>query len=340
MINAVYRLIAPRMIDVTYREVAIAGKTLVRPAFLSICRADQRYYQGQRPAQTMQEKLPMALLHECVGQVVYDATGTFQSGDWVVPIPNTPHEYDAVAAENYLRSSDFASSGTDGFLRDYIDYPPQRLVALPGGINLHVASFVELISVAIHAIARFSSFSHKRKDVIGVWGDGNLGFITALLLKQRYPNAKLHVFGLVEAKLAYFTFADGVYHTNRMPADLQIDHAFECVGGAGAQSAIQQVIDHIRPEGTITLMGVSEEPVPVSTRMVLEKGLRIIGASRSGRQDFLDTVVLLQKQPLLVSYLENLIGEVLPVRTISDIHAAFEADIRRGFGKTILQWQK
>lgn len=46
MINAVYQLIAPRMIDVTYQEMHLSGsQVLIRPLYLSICHADQRYYQ-------------------------------------------------------------------------------------------------------------------------------------------------------------------------------------------------------------------------------------------------------------------------------------------------------
>ena len=43
MINAVYQLIAPRMIDVTYQELYLSGsQVLIRPLYLSICHADQR----------------------------------------------------------------------------------------------------------------------------------------------------------------------------------------------------------------------------------------------------------------------------------------------------------
>ena len=43
MINAVYQLIAPRMIDVTYQEMHLSGsQVLIRPLYLSICHADQR----------------------------------------------------------------------------------------------------------------------------------------------------------------------------------------------------------------------------------------------------------------------------------------------------------
>ena len=92
MINAVYQLIAPRMIDVTYQEMHLSGsQVLIRPLYLSICHADQRYYQGMRSEAALKAKLPMALIHECVAEVIYDPTGAFQVGDRVIPIPNSPH---------------------------------------------------------------------------------------------------------------------------------------------------------------------------------------------------------------------------------------------------------
>ena len=45
-----------------------------------------------------------------------------------------------------------------------------------------------------------------------------------------------------------------------IPKDISIDHAIECVGGDGSQKAIQQIIDLINPEGTISILGVSEYP--------------------------------------------------------------------------------
>lgn len=48
------------------------------------------------------------------------------------------------------------------------------------------------------------------------------------------------------------------YLVNNIPSDLKVDHAFECVGGRGSEAAINQIIDYIQPQGTISLMGVSE----------------------------------------------------------------------------------
>ncbi len=340
MINAVYRLVAPGMLDVAYKEIDIKSNVIIRPEYLSICKADQRYYLGARDHDTLMAKLPMALIHECVGTVVYDPTGTYKRGEAVIPVPNVPTNDDEFIAENYLASSYFCSSGHDGFLRDYVDMPPDRLVRVPEGINHRIAAFTELVSVSVHATSRFLAFSHGRRDTIGVWGDGNLGFITALVLRYMLPEAKLCIFGTVSAKLAYFTFADEVYNVTAIPEGVRVDHAFECVGGEASGRAIAQIIERINPEGAISLMGVSENLIGINTRLVLEKGLRLFGSSRSGVKDFQKTVDLFVEHPELANYLENLIGEVIPIYSIADIHKAFSADVARNFGKTILDWRK
>lgn len=196
MINQTYRLVSARQFEVTYKDKEFtSGQVVVRPTHLSICAADQRYFTGTRGKEAMDKKLPMALIHEGVGKVMYDPTGTFKVGTNVVMVPNIPNEENEFIAENYLRSSYFRSSGFDGFMQDYMFMNPDRLVALPEQMNLHVAAFIELITIAVHAMSRFERVAHQKRDVFGVWGDGNLGFITSLILKKRYPSCRVYVFG-------------------------------------------------------------------------------------------------------------------------------------------------
>ena len=136
MINEVYQLIAPKLIDTAYKEIDLSkNEVILRPVKMSICKADQRYYQGLRNRAVLMKKLPMALIHECVAEVIYDPSGVFSVGEMLIPIPNTPTETDPVIAENYLRSSHFCSSGYDGFMRDYIQMPHDRLVKVPEGFD-------------------------------------------------------------------------------------------------------------------------------------------------------------------------------------------------------------
>lgn len=340
MLNCVYRLTAPGMIEPVEVEVPQLGEgnIVVRPTHLSICNADMRYYRGNRSAEALAKKLPMALIHEGIGEVVRDPSGLFSRGTKVVMLPNNPHELDACIAENYLKSSEFCGSGFDGFMQEYIILSSDRLVQLPSEIDKNVAAFTELVSVAVHAVSRFEAIAHERRACIGIWGDGNLGFIVSLILRMKYPDIRIEVFGRNEYKLSDFTFVDGTHLAYDYLEDANVDHAFECCGGDGSASAVDQIIDLIKPEGTVSLLGVSENPVPINTRMVLEKGLRLFGSSRSGRRDFLDTIELYNVHPEMLAYLSALVGSVVPIHSVADIAKAFEADARKSMGKTIMQW--
>ena len=340
MLNSVYQLVRPRQFEVTFKQIEPDREhILVRPTHLSICNADQRYYQGTRPEEILRKKLPMALIHEAVGQVIYDPTGQYRQGDRVVMVPNTPVASDPIIAENYLRSSLFRGSSLDGFMQEYVLAEPDRILKLPDCLdNMYIASFTEMVAVCYHAVSRFEREAHKKRDRIGVWGNGNMGYFTALMLKTRFPESEIIVFGRTESKLNNFSFADEICLVSAIPEDLMVDHAFECVGGAGSGNVINQIIDHINPEGTIGLLGVSEEPVPINTRMVLEKGLRLMGASRCGSEDFAGLLELYEKKPEIISYLETMVGGVVPVHSVKDINSAFEMDIHKMMGKTIMEW--
>lgn len=337
MINQAYRLIATKQIRADFVDMKIDDETvIVRPTYLSICAADQRYYTGSRGRVIMKQKLPMSLIHEGVGEVVYDPKGEFKVGTNVVMIPNTPMEKDDVIKENYLRSSHFRASGFDGFMQNVVGM--RRNLIIPFTVEPRVAVLLELTSVVMNAVENFKKLSHSRKDVIGIWGNGNLGFISALVLKKAYPDSKIIVFGVQEHKMAYFSFADETYLINNIPDSLQVDHAFECVGGRASETAINQIIDYIKPQGSITLMGVSENNVAINTRMVLEKGLTLLGNSRSNYDDFKKSVDLMETYPDVCEYLSTIISEEVVVQSIDDMHRAFDDDLNNDF-KTIMKWK-
>ncbi|MBF9297127.1 ribitol-5-phosphate dehydrogenase [Mammaliicoccus sciuri] len=339
MINQIYQLVSPRQIEISYKDESLAqDKIVVRPKYLSICNADQRYYTGTRGKEAMKKKLPMALIHEGVGEVVHDPTNRYKAGTKVVMVPNTPVEKDDFVAENYLKSSKFRSSGYDGFMQDYVFLDIDRLVELPQDIDLKVAAFTELVTIPMHALSRFEKKAIKKRDSFGVWGDGNLGFITCLILRKLYPDAEISIFGKTDYKLDHFSFVDNIYNINEIPENVSIDHAIECAGGKGSQYAIDQIIDHINPEGSICLLGVSEYPVEINTRMVLEKGITLIGSSRSGLEDFQRTVDLYFQFPDVVSKLSLLVGEPFEIKSIQDIIKAFDSDLSNSWGKTVMQW--
>ena len=313
MINQRYRLIDTQNIRIDFIDEDISkNDLLVRPLYMSICAADQRYYQGLRPKEIMEKKLPLTLIHEAVGEIIYDPKHQLSIGTRVVMVPNVVNEKNNEIKDNYLRSSKFMSSSQDGFMQGVVVIDRNNIVEI-GNLDLRIASLLELTSVAINAIDIFKQDKHTTAKTIGLWGGGSVGFITALALKFTLPDSKLIVFGKNENKLNYFTFADEVYTVDNYPKNLKINHGFECVGGLHSSDAINQIIDVIEPQGTISLLGVSEHPIPINTRMVLEKGLMLIGHSRSNKKDFTQAVQLLHDNPDMVEYLNYIISDEIVI---------------------------
>ncbi len=336
MINQVYQLTAPKVITVKYDDITFGDKIIVRPEYMAVCHADQRYFQGQRDIKVLKSKLPMALIHEACGRVVYDPTGELKVGQAVVMIPNVPGEDDDFIYENYQRKSGFLSSGRDGFMRELVELPRDRVVPLQSE-DLYVAAICEFISVAVHATTRFDAVAHKRRERIGIWGDGSLAYVVACVLKKCFPHSQLIIVGREPSKLAQFSFADETYFSDDLPEDFHIDHAFECCGGEGSYYAIEDVIRTINPQGTLMLMGVSENRVAINTRMVLERGMTLVGCSRSGKDDFLKASELLADNNFR-NRLKVIIYDAGSVRKTGDIFRVFAEDLNTPF-KTVFKWE-
>ena len=337
MLNYVYQLISPKTISVKYEEVNIKDQVIIQPEYLSICHADQRYYQGRRDAKILRKKLPMALIHEGCGKVLYDPTNTFQVGDTVVMIPNIPgNSQEKVIYENYRKGGEFLSSGKDGVMREFVNLPYDRVVRFQK-IDKRIAAITEFVSVGMHAVMRLNRASHPYKDRIGVWGDGSLAYIVTNILKRQNPQSKVCVIGKNINKLHQFSFADETWLVDDLNNDFQVDHAFECAGGEGSYYAIEDIIRYINPQGTVLLMGVSENKVPINTRDILEKGLTFVGCSRSGREDFEKAVEFLQDESIQ-RRIRTIIYETEKVKNISDIHRVFSDDLNTDF-KTVFKWE-
>jgi ribitol-5-phosphate 2-dehydrogenase len=275
----------------------------------------------------------MALIHEATGTVLHDYGGQLENGRKVVLVPLEAAEGKEKA--NYRINSKFASSGNDGFMRDMFTLPRNRVIPVKNDSVVYV--FSEILSVALSAVSAFESARQVNDDSFGVWGDGSMGFVMGLALRCKYPDAKIYVFGKTARKSRKFSFASKTIYIDNVPPDLIINHAFECVGSAGSELAIRQILKLISPQGTVSLLGVNEDAVLVNTRRILEKGLIIIGNSRSDEADFHKAVKLIRENELCKKYLRLLISETIEVKTEEDIYHAFDQDVLNDF-KTVIKW--
>lgn len=345
MIHRIYRLVDTKHIEVVQRELLVPEENVViRPDYCAICAADMRYYFGLRSREILRKKLPMALIHEAVGTVVFDPKGVIRAGTKVVLVPNLDIKSkigEENVKANYRSNSVFLSSDTDGFLQDLVSLSRNSFVFVPeekeqADMDLYV--LCEILSVVFNALDSLNKVNKQYPKKIGIWGDGTVGYIMSLVLKYVFPEAHITVVGKGMRKLQFFSFVNQTFTVDRLPENFCVDFAFECVGGTEATDAINQIIEVIRPQGIISLLGVSEHPVLVNTRVLLEKGLIMVGNSRSEKVDFEKAVQLLFKYKEVKKYLRAIISETIDVKDEKDIEYAFERAQNNNF-KTLINWK-
>lgn len=340
----IFKVTSPGVIEEFIDAIDLDDKSvLVKVDTMAICKADIRYFLGNRDINVLNHKYPLAPIHEAVGHVIKDPTGTFKPGDKVILVPNSVDEgYQDHSnrrclrkdlGDNYYPKAIFRSSTADGFLRNFYACSPDLLVKYED-VDSSIAVFSELLSVA-HAAVRRINFDEVEK--MALFGDGIMAYIVYIMLVNNYPNLDLTVFGIDDNKLACFKKAK-TSKVNEYKGD-KFDTLIECVGGKFSETAINQMIDLAIPGADLILMGVSEEKVQINTRVVLDKGLSLKGVTRSNKQDF-EFVAKMLNNKEVVNDLSIMVLSKNKINSVNDIYRCFEADINNKtlIGKNLMWW--
>lgn len=339
-----YKITEPKRFEIFVEDIRNEN-VLVRPEILAVCKADIRYYLGNRSLNILKRKFPMSLIHEATGVVIRDKSGKFKSGQRVVLLPCRKSDCDGTKCEvcvrnnphlldNYCPESKFCSSNYDGFSKELIDLEHEYMIPIPDEIGVE-AVFSELISVGCCAMRRAGFTDGEKVKSVTVWGDGIMGFIISLVAKYGF-GCDVNIVGLSKEKLDKFDFAN-VYYSNDIDALPRMSVAIEAVGGNASGIAANQAIDKLYSGGKLILSGVANENVPLNTRMVLEHGISIRGTTRSVRCDF-EMAVELLKNPEFRAQIKKLLLSVNEVNNIRDYYAIFEKESKStALGKNIMK---
>lgn len=346
MLSRGFKIVQPKRFEVYIEELVVnEHEALVKVESAAICKADLRYYLGNRDERVLGLKYPINLIHEAVGIIVKENTGKFNIGDKVALVPNIiPYDHikeeceicsDKRLGENYCTKALFASSNYNGFSKEYISYPISNLVKIDNNIDSNVAVFSELISVANSSIRRVDL---KEDDVVAVWGDGLLGYVLCCVLKQKHKG-KVILIGHNRDKLDKM---EGVnkYLSNDSKIEMEnINVAFECIGGKASENGIEEIINSILPGGKIVLTGVTENTVAINTRKILEKGISLYGVTRSSERDFIVASELF-RNPEFYNDISKLILKKVPIHNITDYYNVFEEESEsKMLGKRIMNFK-
>lgn len=343
MLTKGFKIVSPKTFEIDIESIeSKEGEAIVKIDYLAICKADLRYYLGNRDKRILGLKYPMRLIHEAVGTVLKDVNNRFRVGDKVILVPNICKcdncdfncKENSSLGENYCPKAQFASSNHDGFSSECISYPVSNLVKYSNNIDGSIAVFSELISVSLAAIRRINNLDNK---IIGIWGDGILGYILSHVIKILSKDSRVIAIGKNINKLNKFDVDDIYLLNDDILKDFKFDLLFECVGGAYSANAINQMIECANFGADIVLTGVSEDGATINTRRILEKAVRITGSTRSNVKDFKRASEILNSK-----YIENILRKLIlsinEVNDISEYYKIFEIEsISKELGKHIIK---
>lgn len=352
IMSKTYRLVAPGDIKEEHIERDLKdGWVDVQPVMASVCHADDRYFGGQRRPEALKKKLPMALLHEGIGTVKESMSDDFQVGQRVVIAPNVPGyilrgtKKTETIPDNYSKDAAFISSGHDGIAQSDLVHPESCLIPIPDNVPDEIAVLAEVSTVGYHASSHVADILKKPNVKVALFGDGPVGFMAAAVLHYVWGISKenLTVFGAMKDRLSKFDFATQEMSTEYDfdAADEQFDVIFEATGGRFSSVAINEGIKVIKRTGSFVLMGVTEDLVPIDTRDVLEKGLKMYGTSRSTPADF---KVVINAMSESAEYRETL-RTLLPahktsISSAADLTDAFNAILKeKAWNKAMLEFK-
>ena len=269
-------------------------EALLRVRRVGICGTDLHIFQGH-----LDHRVPKGgvIGHETFGQVV-EAPGTsgFTSGDRVVVEP--------VVCCGACRACRMGASylcyqlkvlGVDlpGGMREYWAVSASRLLRVPDSISDDHAALIEPLAVAVHDVNRAEV---KRGDAVLVFGGGPIGTLIALVARHRGARVAvaevnpfrldiLEAFGLERVGPG----TDVVKWTDQWTDGTGVDVAFEVTGNP---LAARTVADVVRVWGTVSIVAIHAEPVPVNLYQMFARELVMHGSRLYARADWEEAIRL------------------------------------------------
>jgi ribitol-5-phosphate 2-dehydrogenase len=340
-----------------------AGSVLLRPLRAGICGSDLKLYSGARERSALLAKLPIALLHEAVAEVVATGDGAgpqtgLQVGQRVVPSPNVPCTLadperfpcperacyacrPGGAGENYCLAGRFLSSNADGMARTAFVHPAACVVPVPAEVPDSLAVLTEPVATILAGLEQAALPAGGRFLVLG---NGAMGILTVIVLRAVLGAAPEDILitgrrwdaraGIVEGLAT--PIGDGETAALR---EAGIDVAFECVGGDAALETLTLATEALRPGGRGVLFGPSERPFLFDARKMIAKGLTFLGCNRARIEHFARALELC-REPALRSLLERALGaKEFVVHSAQDLDdALYHAWTKAEPGRTVTIW--
>jgi len=279
------------------------SEVLVKVDCAGICGTDQHIFKGEFHPRT---PLPLIMGHEFAGTIVQlgNAVSGFAVGDrvavdpiyWCGQCPACEHQH-------YPACSSLKLLGVDahGGFGQYVATQAFMLYKLSPAIPDRHAALIEVLSIGFHACARAGL---QAGDSLAVFGAGRIGQCI-LQAARTITDKTIYMVDILPSRLA---LADKAYENlvtinalEQDPAAILeeltggrgVDVAVEAVGHAhaieGRPHPVAQCVKAIRGAGTVCVLGLSDDPVPLIMKELIWKEARLV-TSRVTHGEFQQTI--------------------------------------------------
>ena len=303
-----------------------AGEALLRVRRVGICGTDLHIFQGH-----LDHRVPRGgvIGHETFAEVVDAPAGAgFSPGDRVVvePVLSCGRCRACAMGARYL-CYELKILGVDvpGGMREFYPVPVDRLIKVPASLSDDEAAVIEPLAVAVHDVRRAGV---KSGDSVFVFGGGPIGTLIGLVCRQlgaRVIVAELNEFRLgLLGQLGLETLGPGrdpVKFVGEWTNGIGVDVAFEVTGNPAAARAVTDVV---RVWGTVSIVAIHAEPVPVNLYQMFARELVMQGARLYSRPDWEESIRLAASKAVPVA---PLISRKIP---LEDLQRGMEEALRGG----------
>jgi len=271
-----------------------AGEALLRVRRVGICGTDLHIFQGH-----LDHRVPRGgvIGHEALAEVVEAPRGSgFARGDRVVFEPLWfcgACRACAMGASYLCYSLKIIGVELPGGMREYCTVPAARLLRLPETLADDHAAMIEPLAVATHDVRRAQV---RAGDTVLVFGGGPIGALIAMVARTR--GARVAVVEVNPFRIRLLESLgletvgpdiDVLRFTDTWTGGTGVDVAFEV---SGNPAAARLVTDVVRVWGTVSIVAIHAEPIPVNLYQMFARELVMHGSRLYAREDWEEAIRL------------------------------------------------
>ncbi len=314
------RVIAPHQIEIKEVPdlVADIGQLLVDVERVGICGTDVELYAGEMAYyRSSRTTYPVQLGHEWVGTVVSVGSGVSSgwigkrvTGDTMLGCGKCER---CLTGKTYLCDSRIEIGITDGWggaLASQILIPEKFAFEVPDSISIAAAAMIEPAGNSLRSVEATGLVENQKLLILGA---GTIGLLAAQFALAK--KLEVHIAGnrATARELAKELGVHHIYSIDEVKSNSK--RQFDAVIDASNDDSMPNLaIDRVYPGGRVVLIGLSETPSLIDTRVPVLQDLTIVGilSASPGLQGAINYFASGAVNP------ELLISEVISLEDVAD----------------------